>query len=56
MNYCVCFYKNDIFTEEFTRVYVKASSHSGALRNARRKGYLSRDGWKWASITPNPTY
>lgn len=53
MNYIVNFYKGSIFCEdEIARVEVKADSHERALKNTRRKGYLKKDGWKWASIVP----
>ena len=47
--YKVMFYKWAFFGGEWVTVEVKANSHENALRNARRKGYLLKDGWKWYS-------
>lgn len=49
--YEVVFYKGIIW-EERTEVKVKANSYQRALKNARKKGYLLKDGWKWYSIQP----
>ena len=52
MYYIVSFYKGFYITAEETHVRVKANTYENALRNARRKGYLLKDGWKWSTIKP----
>lgn len=50
--YTVTFYKGKFFGGEWVAIEVKANSHEDALRKARRKGYLRKDGWEWHSIIP----
>ena len=47
--YKVMFYKGAFFGGEYAVIEIKANSHENALKNARKKGYLLKDGWKWYS-------
>lgn len=50
MYYSVGFRNDSLPVTIFVDIKVKANSESAAIRNARKRGYLKRDGWEWYSI------
>lgn len=50
--YEVIFYKGSFLFGETVSVKVSANSHESALKKARKRGYLLKDGWKWHSTMP----